>query len=185
MLQSIRLLILALVVGLGFATAALGDDKAPPAGPACARVVDDYFKDEVWAKVGVTKCLTCHKQGGDAEKSQFILVDPRKKEGTARDEAMKHNRAAFAKMATLKEKDQFRMLLKVVGGLDHGGSEVLKPDSTEHPSTRMTSRLTRRCRRSFKVSRCWATANCCAGSRSNLRVGSRPPPNSRLSRKAV
>lgn len=132
MLQSIRLLILALVVGLGFATAALGDDKAPPAGPACARVVDDYFKDEVWAKVGATKCLTCHKQGGDAEKSQFILVDPRKKEGAARDEAMKHNRAAFAKIATLKEKDQFRMLLKVVGGLDHGGSEVLKPDSTEH-----------------------------------------------------
>jgi hypothetical protein len=94
--------------------------------------VDDYFKDEVWAKVGVTKCLTCHKQGGDAEKSRFILKDPRKLDGAARDEAMKQNRAAFAKMATLKEKDQSRMLLKVVGGLDHGGSEILKPDSAEY-----------------------------------------------------
>ena len=42
---------------------------------------------------------------------------------------MRHNRDAFARMAALKEKDQSRMLLKVVGELDHGGKDVLKPDS--------------------------------------------------------
>jgi hypothetical protein len=129
----LRSLVIILALGFGFALATRADEKKPPTtGPACGRVVDDYFKDEVWAKVGATKCLICHKQGGDAEKSRFILVDPRKSEGTARDEAMKQNRAAFAKMAALKEKDQSRMLLKVVGGLDHGGSEVLKPDSAEY-----------------------------------------------------
>src|SRR6266480_4216142 len=42
---------------------------------------------------------------------------------------MRHNRAAFARMAAVKEKDRSRMLLKVVGELDHGGMDVLKPDS--------------------------------------------------------
>jgi len=91
--------------------------------------VDNYFKDEVWAKVGVQKCLTCHRKGGDAEDSKFVLIDPRKSEGSARDQAMRHNRAAFVRMATVKEKDKSRMLLKVVGELDHGGSDVLRPDS--------------------------------------------------------
>jgi hypothetical protein len=94
--------------------------------------VDNYFEDEVWAKVGVRKCLTCHRKGGDAEESKFVLLDPRKREGAARDEAMRHNRAAFARMASAKEKDQSRMLLKVVGELDHGGNDVLKADSAEY-----------------------------------------------------
>src|SRR6185437_9408769 len=92
--------------------------------------VDNYFENEVWAKVGVQKCLTCHRKGGDAEESKFVLIDPRKRQGMARDDAMRHNRAAFARMAAAKEKKQSRMLLKVVGELDHGGSDVLTPDSS-------------------------------------------------------
>jgi hypothetical protein len=91
--------------------------------------VDNFFQDEVWAKVGLPKCLTCHRKGGDAEDSRFVLIDPRKVVGAARDSATRHNRAAFARMAALKQKDKSRMLLKVVGELDHGGSDVLAPDS--------------------------------------------------------
>ena len=58
-----RLLLAALALG-AWATFARGDDK--PAAP-CAAAVDDYFRDEVWVKVGAAKCLTCHKAGGDAE----------------------------------------------------------------------------------------------------------------------
>jgi hypothetical protein len=104
-------------------------DKQPQPPAGCAAAVDNYFHDEVWAKVGVPKCLTCHRKGGDADESKFVLIDPRKKEGAARDEAMRHNRAAFARMAAVKEKTKSRMLLKVAGELDHGGSDVLKPDS--------------------------------------------------------
>jgi hypothetical protein len=92
--------------------------------------VDNYFQDEVWAKVGVRKCLTCHRKGGDAESSKFVLIDPRKVAGAAHDNAMRHNRAAFARMAAVKQKDKSRMLLKVVGELDHGGADVLEPDSS-------------------------------------------------------
>src|SRR6516164_8358343 len=129
MFRNVRLLALALVAGMALPAAVRGDDPParPPAG--CAGAVDNYFQDEVWAKVGVQKCLACHRKGGDAEDSKFILVDPRKSEGAAREHAMRENRAAFTQMAGVKEKDRFRILLKVVGELDHGGSDVLKPDS--------------------------------------------------------
>jgi hypothetical protein len=129
MFRNVRLLALALVAGMALPAAVRGDDPParPPAG--CAAAVDNYFEDEVWAKVGVQKCLTCHRKGGDAEDSKFVLIDPRKSQGTARDAAMRHNRAAFARMAAMKKKGQPRLLLKVAGELDHGGADVLPPDS--------------------------------------------------------
>src|SRR5215510_4192169 len=130
MFQMIRFPMLALVIASALPAAVRCDDKPTLPAMACAAAVDNYFEDEVWAKIGVQKCLTCHRKGGDAEASKFILLDPRKSEGAARAEAMRHNRAAFTRMAAVKEKDKSRILMKVVGGLDHGGSEVLKPDST-------------------------------------------------------
>jgi len=127
MLPKISSFILALA-GIGLTASVRGDDKAPKS-VGCAAAVDNHFEDEVWAKIGVAKCLTCHRKGGDAEDSKFVLLDPRKIDGAARDEAMRQNRAAFSKMAAIKEKDQFRILLKVRGELDHGGDEVLKADS--------------------------------------------------------
>jgi hypothetical protein len=127
-----RSLALALLAGSVFALAARGADESPRPPAGCAAAVDNYFADEVWAKVGVRKCLTCHRKGGDAEDSKFILSDPRKLAGAGREEAMRRNRAAFARIAALKEKDQSRMLLKVVGELDHGGNDVLPADSAEY-----------------------------------------------------
>ncbi len=123
---SLRPLALALAAA-GFAGPARGGDAKP--APGCPAAGDD-FADEVWAKVAARSCLTCHKAGGDAEESKLVLRDPGKTaDGPARGEAMRHNREAFARMARLKAKDQPRLLLKVTGGLDHGGSDVLKPDS--------------------------------------------------------
>ena len=99
--------------------------QAPPKQDA----LDAFFEEEVWAKFGERTCLTCHKPGGDAENSKFVLRDPKRSEGQARVDAMRHNREAFSKMAALEaEGHQSRMLLKVVGKLKHG----LKPDSAEY-----------------------------------------------------
>jgi hypothetical protein len=106
-----------------------GEEKKPYNGPACNRSVDDYFTKEVWAKVGSVLCVNCHKEGGDAAGSRFVLQDPRKVQGHAQDEAMRHNRDAFARLARVKQGDQSRILVKVTGGLKHGGGDVLKPDS--------------------------------------------------------
>src|SRR5438128_2275763 len=111
MFHNARVLVLALAAGVGLLNAVRGDD-ARPAG--CAAAMDNYFEDEVWARVGAQKCLTCHRKGGDAEDTKFVLIDPRKS-ATAHDEVMRQNRAAFARMAAVKEMDKSRMLLKVVG----------------------------------------------------------------------
>src|SRR6185503_16885011 len=87
---------------------------------------DTFFLDQVWTKVGARSCLKCHKAGGDAEDSEFVLKDPSRESGNA----MEQNRTAFTWMAKLREKDQWRLLLKATGGLDHGGEEVFKPEST-------------------------------------------------------
>ena len=110
---------------------ACGVEMKPYTGAGCA-AVDDFFAEEVWAKVGAQSCLKCHKPGGDAEDSKFVLRDPQKAEGQARAETMRHNRDAFAEMAKQKEGGEFRLLLKVAGKLDHGGDDVIKPDSAAY-----------------------------------------------------
>src|SRR5262245_46935463 len=128
MFQRVRVLVLALGTGVVSPAAVRSDEKVsrPPVGCAAA---EDHSFDEVWARAAVSKCPPCHHQGGDADSSKLVLIDPRKRQGAARAEATRHNRAAFARMAAVKEKDRSRMLLKVVGELDHGGSDVLRPDS--------------------------------------------------------
>ncbi len=124
-----RWFLIARIVAFVFPMAVHGQEISSRPAARCASVVDNQFADEVWARVGVQKCLTCHRQGGEATKSRFVLVDPRKVDGAARDQAMRSNLAAFTRMAGVKEKDKSRMLLKVVGELDHGGADVLKSGS--------------------------------------------------------
>jgi hypothetical protein len=129
----VRWAVLVLCFLLACSAAARGEDKAPYNGPASARTPDDYFAREVWPKVGSVLCLSCHKEGGDAEKSKLVLQDPRRAQGQhAQDEALQDNREAFARLARVKHEDQSRLLVKVTGGRNHGGADVLKPDSTAY-----------------------------------------------------
>lgn len=92
---------------------------------------DTFFQKEVWTKVGERTCLQCHKPGGEAEDSKFLLRDLKRSQDQAGD--LKHNREAFTRMAKVEvEVHQSRLLLKVVGKLNHGGKEQLKPDSVEY-----------------------------------------------------
>jgi hypothetical protein len=126
------------IVSLAFLFAAIlpvmagGEETEPCAAPGCAAPVDAFFTEELWAKIGAVKCLQCHKTGGDAEDSQFLLRDPSREAESVREELMRHNRNMFARMAGLKSEDQPHILLKVVGELDHGGEEVLPADSAEY-----------------------------------------------------
>jgi hypothetical protein len=126
-------LLLALAAGSVFGVGVRGDEKKDGKKPAytgvCTAPADAFFTDEVWAKVAVQTCLTCHKRGGDAEDSKFILQDPRRFPAGEQARVMRENRDAFATMARLKTKDESRLLLKATGGLNHGGEDVLKPDS--------------------------------------------------------
>src|SRR5689334_22282411 len=82
---------LLLIVGLNnLVPSAHGADSKPAAMSGCSFPVDNFFVEEVWTKVGAARCLTCHKVGGDAEDSQFVLRDPQRVIGAERDEALRH-----------------------------------------------------------------------------------------------
>lgn len=102
--------------------------ETPPPGPSAdvsCTAVDRFFCDEVWAKVGEKTCLKCHSTQGDAAASDFIL------EPTTRDRtAITRNQAAFRRLAGQVVNKRSLLLVKVSGGHDHGGGEVLKPNST-------------------------------------------------------
>jgi hypothetical protein len=125
--RSMAAVLFCLIAG---AAAARGDQNRASIGSACTRGLDDYFTREVWPKVASRLCLSCHTEGGDAEGSRLVLQDPQKVKGEARGEAFRHNREAFVRMARTRVKDQSRLLLKVSGGLKHGGADVLEPGST-------------------------------------------------------
>lgn len=119
-----------LAVAFGAAASAVFAAAAErPAYGAGACAPDDYFANAVWPKVGALTCLECHKSGGDAEDSEFILVDPRRAPAGEQDDVLHRNRAAFARMAATKSKDQSRLLLKPIGELNHEGKRVIAPDS--------------------------------------------------------
>lgn len=124
-----RFVLPAMIALMSLALTGQGAELKPYSGVGCAAEVDGFFADEVWAKVGAQSCLKCHKTGGDAEDSKFILRDPRRSAGQAQAEAMRHNLGAFTEMARLKEGEQSRLALKALGKLKHGGEDVLAPDS--------------------------------------------------------
>jgi hypothetical protein len=109
-----------------------GDEPAGRQAASCLSGDRREFADEVWTKVGRGTCLVCHKAGGDAEKSDFILRDPERSLADAQVEVQRQNRAAFSRMARLTTERGSRLLQKVRGELDHGGGEVLKGNSPEY-----------------------------------------------------
>lgn len=88
---------------------------------------------EVWIKVAERTCLKCHNAGGDAAESAFLLREEASVPMADRLDVIRRNCDALTKVALLKETDgSSRILAKVTGGLDHGGGEVVKADSTEY-----------------------------------------------------
>jgi hypothetical protein len=106
-----------------------GGEAKTYTGAACSVLVEASFVENVWGKVAVHQCLKCHKTGGDAEESDFVLRDPARLPEPERDAAMRHNRAAFEAMARVAAGDESRLLLKAQGKLKHEGEEVLAPGS--------------------------------------------------------
>ena len=101
---------------------------------------DRFFADDVWAKVGERTCLKCHNVKGDASDSEFLLRDTTSDKAN-RKASLQHNCEAFQRVAAAKKDGKSLLLSKITGGLDHGGGEVLKPDSTGY---RILNRFVRR-----------------------------------------
>lgn len=98
-------------------------------GPDCYAI--DRFFGEVWVKVAEVTCLNCHRPGGDAGESAFLLEDLTRRPDQRR-ELLYKNQTTFARLAKLSDGGKPRLLAKATGGLEHGGGEVLNSDSTAY-----------------------------------------------------
>ena len=101
------------------------------ADPIICPTVEDvdfqrFFANELWLKVGRAECVKCHKRGGDAEDTRFVLQDLSRLVKAEHATAMQANRDAFVRMAFEQDGDQSLLLLKASGDKEHGGQEVLK-----------------------------------------------------------
>ena len=129
--RTVRGIYFFLLLLAALASPARAAELKPYSGAGCS-ALDDYFVEEVWAKVAAESCLKCHKSGGDAEDSKLVLRDPARLTGASRIEALRFNRAAFAALARVREGSSTRLLLKSTGQVKHGGKEALKPNSAGH-----------------------------------------------------
>ena len=93
---------------------------------------DRFFVEEVWAKVGELSCLECHREGGEAEESSFILRQTIPLQGKSLTKANAANYEAFREMARPRKDGSPKLLRKPIGELDHEGERVLEPESTAH-----------------------------------------------------
>lgn len=114
---------------LWLCSCAAEDEIVPCPATGGTKSVSTWFSDGIWSKVGSTECLKCHKAGSDAEETRFVLKDLTRLREADRAAAHRNNYDVFLRMARLKDGDKSLILLKVTGGLDHGGKEVLKRDS--------------------------------------------------------
>ena len=91
---------------------------------------DRFFMENVWAKVGELSCLECHREGGEAEESSFILRHTIPLQGKSLTKANAANYEAFRKMARPRKDGPPKLLRKPIGEMDHEGEQVLEPEST-------------------------------------------------------
>lgn len=100
--------------------------------PAVCQIPSDLeFEDRIWNRILASKCLPCHRNGGDATESKFILTDLKKFIGQARDKAIESNRTLLLQLAAEKSDGVSTVPLKALGELEHGGGAIL---TTEDPA---------------------------------------------------
>ena len=86
------------------------------------------FESGVWAKVAERTCIRCHHLQGEAKDSDLLLESSI--DGLYDPETLARNQNAMRSVAKKTSGEQSILLQKVVGGLEHGGGQILKPDST-------------------------------------------------------
>lgn len=91
-------------------------------------VATSTFETDVWAKVVERTCIRCHNDQGQAKDSEFLLETSI--DGLYAPDILERNEQTFRSIARKVLADQSILLQKVVGDLEHGGGQVLKPNST-------------------------------------------------------
>jgi len=129
-----RCLSLFLPVGISaaslFAGCSDGDDKEGGNTAANACLSNRrFFESQVWASFMSQKCARCHTPDGEAvnEKGAKLVLQT-----ASYPNFIDTNLAALQQSSNEKFGDKVKLLEKPLGGLDHGGGQVIAPGGPEH-----------------------------------------------------
>lgn len=100
--------------------AAVGGDGALDG--ACVPL-DRFYSASLWPGVIRPRCVSCHRPGGPAQASDFVLPD---------DDATIANLEVLSRLATSELGARPRILVKPLGGDGHGGGPVLSESETAY-----------------------------------------------------
>lgn len=98
---------------------------------------EEYFQENVYVPVLATNCANCHKEGGEAQDTQFILQ-------TAEwgPDYINQNLEMFTQLSKLEYEGRPWILLKPTMQIEHEGGERFKVDSAEYKAfTGMIERI--------------------------------------------
>lgn len=88
-----------------------------------------YFESQVWSSFMSTTCTKCHTPDGEAvnEKGAKLVLQT-----ASYPNFLDANMASLRDVANEKYGDKIKLLEKPIGGLDHGGGQVLEAGGPEH-----------------------------------------------------
>lgn len=124
--------VLALLLSVAGAVAQQGTPDEKPTPVPCPVARPATLIDVVWNRVIEQRCVSCHRQGADAQDSGMLFDDLRRVIGPSRRESLQRNLATLLHWSDVLEEGGSRLLQKARGELDHGGGAILNVDSTEY-----------------------------------------------------
>ena len=87
------------------------------------------FAVQVLDRVVSTQCQRCHAESGEASESDLVFQTARLGDTVLQRKVTKQNLELLESVAKRYEAGESLLLRKVVGDLDHGGGQVLEPNS--------------------------------------------------------
>lgn len=87
-----------------------------------------FFESQVWAPVISTTCMKCHSDGGSAAEGGAKLTF----QSAGYPSFLDNNLSTAQTFSLERTGDKIKLLEKPIGGLNHGGGQVLDPDGREY-----------------------------------------------------
>ncbi len=87
-----------------------------------------FFESQVWAPLMSQQCMKCHNGGGQAEEQGAKLT----MQSAGYPNFLDNNLETLKAFSLERTGDKIKLLEKPIGGLGHGGGQVVKPDSPEY-----------------------------------------------------
>ena len=102
------------------------DTGTLPGDPSDCTPLHEFFAQDIWSKFMSNKCSACHNQSGAGKDTKLVL------QSSGVPGFMEHNLEVVSDLVTYEKDGLSLLLLKPVGGDNHGGGPVITEESEDY-----------------------------------------------------